>query len=201
MTPVRRSCLLLVLLLTAAPVRAQGGSSRALLSRGRAAVAQGELARAYSLLRRAAERGRAAVPWREAAEVAEHLHLDEAAREAYRTYLERAPRARDRAEIEGRVRVLTAILGGHRFRVSDDGRVEPPPAGDGAEADDGDGEAPAPEAPGARGLLVDWDGHGTERRGRSPILELEPWDSSAPAAARAEAAAPQPGLGRALSPP
>ncbi|MBX3272966.1 MAG: hypothetical protein KF729_22075 [Sandaracinaceae bacterium] len=158
----------------------------------RAALAAGRIEDAYGLMRGAAERSRAASDWRELAEIADRLRLDELALSAYETYLARAPDAADRAEIEGRVRVLRRIVQGGRYAAPPDGSTVP-------ELIDLEGRPVERAAP--RNFLVDWDGRPRTARA-SGLLTLVEWDGAAPAPALDAAhVAREGGLGRALATP
>lgn len=158
--------------LAARPASAQSrgadAEAEALRAEGREAVREGQLAEAYALLREAAGRSDDPAAWRDVAEVAERLRLDAAAIDAYRRYLEAAnDRAGDRAEIEGRLRVLQHHVDGGRYATVEDGRlvavIEP------AEGDD--------DARPGRDILVDWEGR-PQRRPSSPLLALADWEGS-----------------------
>ncbi len=190
-----------LLLSLALPAAAQtGGRATGLRRRSRAALSEGRLEEAYGLARAAAERSRGAGPWLEVAEIADRLRLDTLALSAYRTYLERAPRnAGDRAEIEGRVRVLEHHIRGGGYTVSEDGQTV-------AAVDQ---RAPSAEPAGRHGnVLVDWQGR-PQVRGPSPSqLALAAWDGAAqprdPSLISAEhvlGPSEPSGLGRALARP
>jgi len=184
-------------LATASPASAQSRSAGAesLRAQGREAVQQGQLAEAYALLREAAAQADDPTAWRELAEVAERLRLDAAAIDAYRRYLAGAGDAvEDRAEIEGRLRVLQHHLDGGRYAAVEDGRlvaVIEPAGRDDAET--------------GQDILVDWEGR-PQRRAPTPLLALADWEGSIepPAPPTASELTPRGdgvGLGRALDAP
>lgn len=164
--------------------------------RARRAVAEGRFEDAFAALRRAAGRAEDPAVWRELAEVADRLRLDRIALDAYERYLEAAPDAADRAELEGRVRVLRQLARGARYVAAEDGRS--------VELE----EAPGRALP--RGLM-DWQGHPQPARRSSELLSLARWDGTlraagpeAPDAGRELLPFPtnvRVGLGRRLDPP
>jgi len=186
--------------LTAAAASTASAQSRdaapeSLRAQGREAVEAGQLPEAYALLRAAAQRSDDATAWRELAVVAERLRLDAAAIDGYRRYLSAAgDGAPDRAEIEGRLRVLQHLVDGGRYATVEDGRlvaVVEPAGGDDASA--------------GRDILVDWEGR-PQRRPHSPLLALADWEGSIepPAPRSSGDLAPRGdgvGLGRALGTP
>lgn len=180
-----------------APAHDEAGARR-LRAEAARALAAGNLEHAFESYRRAALLTADPAAWRELAEVADHLRINEIALDGYRRYLAARPNATDAAEIGGRLRVLEQIEAGARF-VSGDGGVtaERPEA------------PPSRPSPGQRDVLVDWQGRPVSRRPSSELLSLAEWDGP-----RAERAYPMPrelmpfpatvpgtGIGRRLTPP
>lgn len=85
---------------------------------GRERLRQGQLAEAFGFFREATLLTADPSVWVELGEVADRLRLDEIALQAYQTYLERRRDAPDRAEIEGRVRVLLELAAGQRYTLT-----------------------------------------------------------------------------------
>lgn len=168
------------LLIAAGPARAQPpeASPAQLRTEARAALAQGRIEDAFPLMRRAAEGSQTPTDWRELAEIADRLRLDDAALAAYATYLERAPQADDRAAIEGRIRVLRLLAEGARFAV----------AGGVPELLAWNGE-PVAREPG-QNVLVDW--HGRPQGRRTELLTMAEWEG--------DVRPPEPPIGAALAP-
>lgn len=181
--------------LAAGTVRAQGDapSPRQLRADARAALAAGRIEEAYPLMRDAAVRSEEANDWRELAEIADRLRMDQAALEAYETYLERAPEAPDRAAIEGRVRVLRHIIGGGGYALDEGGARVSELLGWNGRRQHG----------GASDVLVDWQGRPQARR--SELLSLAEWDGNMrppePPIGTTFTPRGSTGLGRALSAP
>ncbi len=176
------ACLALLGLLALAPQRARAQAAideeqaSALREEGRAHLREGRIEDAFSRFREAADHTRDPSVWLEVAEAADRLRIDEVALAAYVRYLEERADAPDRAEIEGRVRVLRELASGRRFAVS--------PTGYG---------------------LVDWNGRPVLIRRPSQLISLAEWDGTV-GAAPSEASdllplPPPTGLGRRLSPP
>ena len=140
---------------------------RQLRTQARAALSEGRIEAAYPLMRDAATRSDTANDWRELAEIADRLRLDQAALEAYEAYLERAPQAPDRPAIEGRVRVLRHILGGGGYALDAEGATV-------SEIVDWGGRRHT--RGGATDVLVDWQGRPQARR--SELLTLAEWDGN-----------------------
>ncbi|MEZ4339019.1 MAG: tetratricopeptide repeat protein [Sandaracinaceae bacterium] len=159
----------------------------------RAALAAGRIEEAYPLMQEAARTSDVATDWRELGEIADRLRLDQAALDAYETYLERAPEAPDRAAIEGRVRVLRHILGGGGYAIDDGGAGVSELLGWNGRRHHGV----------ATDVLVDWQGRPQTRR--TELLTLAEWDGNmrAPEPPIGTTLAPRgrSGLGRALSAP
>jgi hypothetical protein len=136
----------------------------------------GNLELAFEASRRAASLTADPTAWRDLAEIADHLRMNEVALEAYGRYLAARPQATDAREIAGRVRVLGLVRAGVRFVASDGGvAVDQPP------------EAPERPSLAQRDVLVDWQGRPVSRRPSSELLSLAEWDGP-----RAERAYPMP---------
>lgn len=158
-----------------APARDEPAARR-LRAEAASARAAGQLERAFEAYRRAAPLTGDPTAWRDLAEVADHLRMNEVALEAYRRYLAARPHASDAAEIGGRVRVLGLIETGVRFVASD-----------GAVTVDAAPEAPTRPSPAQSDVLVDWQGRPVSRRPSSELLTLAEWDNP-----RVERAYPMP---------
>lgn len=146
---------------------------------GRAALREGHIEQAFTTFREAAALTRDPTVWLEVADAADRLRVDAVALAAYERYLEERADAPDRAEIEGRVRVLRDVASGRRYAVAPTGRA-----------------------------LVDWNGRPVLTRRPSQLVSLAEWDGSlgAPAPPRGPDLVPfptpaGPGLGRRLSAP
>lgn len=172
-----RALVLLVFFSAISGARAQDGADEARASELRAAarahLAAGRIEDAFGALREAAELTRDPTVWLEVGETADRLRIDDVALAAYERYLEERADAPDRAEIEGRVRVLRRIAAGHRYAV----------------------------APTRRGL-VDWEGRPVPLRRPGGLVTLAEWDEATPRAPELLPFPGRPtGLGRRLSPP
>jgi hypothetical protein len=153
-------------------------------------VQAGRLERAFDTLRAVAPESRDPEVWRDLAEVADQLRLDAVALEAYETYLARRADAPDRAEIEGRVRVLRELAAGGRYVV------------------EGNSSRLTRDARVAHNVLVDWYGQPLVLRRSTGTITLADWDGSLrrPGARTPElvpypAAVEERNLGRRLSTP
>lgn len=148
--------------------------AEALRARAREAVAAGRLEEAFGHVRVAAELSGDPTVWLEVATVAERLRMDALVVEALHQYLERRPDAPDRAEVEGRLRVLDALARGGRYQPEEDGRtVRLVVEWDG-------GAVVTRRRPAASGrplnVLVDWQGRPLVVRRSSELLSLAEWD-------------------------
>jgi len=177
----------------ALPAIAQvGGRSNEGLERSRAALAAGQIERAFELARAAAaERPEHPAVWLEVGELADRLRLDAVALRAYQRYLALAPAdAENRAEIEGCVRVLQHLVRGGRYVVAEDPeRVE-------ALIDwDGHSVRPSP----AESVLVDW--HGRPHAGEVSLAGADDAEPALISLSHIVGQDASPSLGRALTPP
>lgn len=151
----------------------------ALREEGRAHLREGRIEDAFGSFRDAVSLTRDARVWLELAEAADRLRADDVALAAYERYLEARADAPDRAEIEGRVRVLRELASGRRFAL---GGAHP---------------------------LVDWEGRPLAPSSASRLVSLARWDGTVggPPAPRPPELLPFPapppalGLGRRLSAP
>lgn len=146
----------------------------ALREAGRAALRAGQIEEAFASFREAAALTRDATVWLEVGDAADRLRVDDVALSAYERYLELRADAPDRAEIEGRVRVLRELASGRRYT-----------------------------APAAGRALVDWNGRPVVMRRPAQLVSLAEWDGALEQRERDAAPRPaaEPGLGRRLSPP
>lgn len=179
--------------------------AEALRERAREATRAGHLEEAFGHVRVAAELTADVTVWLEVAEVAERLRMDELVVEALERYLARRPDAPDRAEVEGRLRVLSALARGGRYQPEEDGRAV-------RLVVDWEGGAvvtrrrPAPSGRPVN-MLVDWQGRPLVVRRTSELLSLAEWDGRViPRATAAERElfpfpADAAGLGRRLAAP
>jgi len=178
--------------------------AQALRERAEAAVSEGRLEEAFGHVRVAAELTEDPTVWLEVAEIADRLRMDALTVEALERYLAARPDAADRAEVEGRLRVLRAVEGGARFVPEEDGRAV-------RLVVDWDGEPIVTHTP-RRGrgqpvnVLVDWQGRPLVVRRSSELLSLAEWDGHI--RGRPRIASPElfpfpdvSGLGRRLSSP
>ncbi|MCZ7681825.1 MAG: hypothetical protein M5U28_24750 [Sandaracinaceae bacterium] len=149
----------------------------ALRERGRAELREGRIEDAFAAFGDAVALTRDPTVWLELGDAADRLRVDDVALAAYERYLAARPDAPDRAEVEGRVRVLREIARGRRF------------------------------SPGSAHPLVDWDGRPLSAPRASRLVSLARWDGTVGGARGARAPellpfpAPARGLGRRLSPP
>lgn len=145
-------------------------TAASLREQARGLILQGRFADAYVSLTRAISTHEDAETWRELADVADRLRLDERALFALGRYLELRPDASDRAQIEGRMQILSQVLEGGRYVTNDDGQTV-------RLIHDWDGE---PSLPSGRGtnILVDWSGRPLEGRSPRDLLALAEWDGT-----------------------
>jgi tetratricopeptide (TPR) repeat protein len=205
---VKPSVLLIVTaLLASAPASAQTneGQARTLRRAGQRATAEGRIEEAFALFRAAAEQSRDPDVWLDLGTSADRLRMDAVAVEAYQTFLERSPNAANRAEIEGRLRVLRHHIGGGRYLLGSDGHTIIALADFEGRSR---GAAPAPATARQASVLVDWQGNPQVRRTTPELLSLAEWDESPqpqdrPGSSDRGERVPPPalGMGRALAAP
>jgi hypothetical protein len=144
-------------------------------------VESGRFEQAFPLLRAASALSADATVWLELGTLAERMRIDDVAIEAYQTYLARRTDAPDRAEIEGRVRLLRELAAGARYVL--DERSEPVLA-------EGEGS-----------VLVDWSGRPHRMARVRELITLAEWDGTLTTRSETRERSTVPGLGRRLSPP
>jgi hypothetical protein len=153
-----RTWIALIALTWIAPI---ASAQRGPLETGRQRVREGRYEEAFEYLRAAAAQNEEPAVLLELAEVADRLRLDAIALEAYERYLIRArPDAANRAEIEGRVRVLRELAAGGRYVL------------------EGPRTRLTREERATNNVLVDWYGRPLVLRRSSGVIALADWDGA-----------------------